>query len=117
MIINCKYCNHNYDITDKTLLDERIEMTKGERRAILRLIYFQCPNCGEIKPAMLDDKKSLYYAKRKLEAKTESVKRKHEERFANVRKKLIDEWQGGSFELAGVIHTFELNPDEEIKHQ
>ena len=113
-MIICKHCNNDYEITAETLIDERIEITKGGKTEIMRLTYLQCPKCGEIKPVILDNKQSLYYVKRKLDAKTKDTRAKHEERLKNIRLKIINEWQGGLFELAGIAHKLEINPNEEI---
>lgn len=110
----CKRCNNQYDITPQTLIEERIVIRKDDESAVLRLVYFQCPSCGEMRFAIVDDKRTLYYAGRLNDAKSKGTQERHKERLRTARKQLAERWRGGVFEITGVEYVLDLNLDEEV---
>lgn len=105
--IFCDECEGEIEINKNTLADERIEMHKLDKEAVLRLTYLQCPHCGRVYPIMLDDKRTLYYLGKAQKSRGGSGAAKAVQQLKNTRQELASKWINGVYTLAGRVYVFE----------
>lgn len=105
--IECDECKQEIPMTPDTLTDERIEMHKLDKEAVLRLTYLQCPHCGQVYPIMLDDKRTLYYLGKAQKSRGGSGAAKAVQQLKNARQELASKWINGVYTLAGRVYVFE----------
>lgn len=105
--IFCDECEGEIEINKNTLADERIEIHKLDKEAVLRLTYLQCPHCGHMYPIMLDDKRTLYYLGKAQKTRGGSGAAKAVQQLKNARQELASKWINGVYTLAGRVYVFE----------